>query len=214
MIGCGEHGIVVLNALLERGTAVAGIIDPRLKKGDRIFGVPVIGDDAVLDTLDPAAVAFVNGLGANPRTGARKAMHSRMKVRGFTMHSVQASGVIVGRECAIGEGSQLLAGVVLQTRVTLGDSTIVNTRAVVEHDCVLEPHSVVSPNATLCGNVKVGEATFIGAAAVIKPGVRIGARSIVGLGSVVIEDVPDDCVVAGNPAARIASTAPGQQPVA
>lgn len=41
---------------------------------------------------------------------------------------------------------------------------------------------------------------FIGANSMILKGVHIGCRSIVGAGSVVVKNIPDDCVVAGNPA--------------
>ena len=40
---------------------------------------------------------------------------------------------------------------------------------------------------------------FIGTRAFVMPGVRVGARSLVGACSVVTKDVPDDCVAAGNP---------------
>ena len=40
----------------------------------------------------------------------------------------------------------------------------------------------------------------IGANATILPGVTIGENSIVSVGSVVVKDVPDNCIVAGNPA--------------
>lgn len=48
--------------------------------------------------------------------------------------------------------------------------------------------------------VMIGDDCWIGGGAVICPGVRIGNRSIVAAGSVVVHDVPDDCMVAGNPA--------------
>lgn len=41
---------------------------------------------------------------------------------------------------------------------------------------------------------------WLGGGVVVCPGVRIGKRSIVAAGSVVIRDVPSDCMVAGNPA--------------
>jgi acetyltransferase-like isoleucine patch superfamily enzyme len=46
----------------------------------------------------------------------------------------------------------------------------------------------------------VGRNCFIGAHAIVLPGVRIGDGCIVGAGAVVTGDVPDGCIVAGNPA--------------
>jgi acetyltransferase-like isoleucine patch superfamily enzyme len=48
--------------------------------------------------------------------------------------------------------------------------------------------------------ITVGNDVFIGAKAVILPGVRIGNRVIVAAGSVVNRSIPDNCVVGGNPA--------------
>jgi len=52
----------------------------------------------------------------------------------------------------------------------------------------------------LCGNVKVGTRSFIGANSVIKQGVTIGDDVIVGAGSVVISDIQNRTTVVGNPA--------------
>lgn len=47
--------------------------------------------------------------------------------------------------------------------------------------------------------VTIGDYVWIGGAAVICPGVTIGARSIIGAGSVVTRDIPPDVFAAGNP---------------
>lgn len=46
----------------------------------------------------------------------------------------------------------------------------------------------------------IGKRCFIGARAIIMPGVNIGDEVVVGSGAVVTKDVPSNCIVAGNPA--------------
>ena len=53
--------------------------------------------------------------------------------------------------------------------------------------------------------ITIEDDAWLGGSVVICPGVTIGARSVVGAGSVVTRDVPPDVVVAGNPA-RIVRT--------
>ena len=48
--------------------------------------------------------------------------------------------------------------------------------------------------------VRIGDGCWIGTRAIILPGVTLGKRVLVAAGSVVTRDVPDDCLVAGNPA--------------
>ena len=53
------------------------------------------------------------------------------------------------------------------------------------------------------GKVKIGNDVFIGANVTILPGVTVGNNVIIGAGSVVSHSVPDNSVVAGNPARKI-----------
>jgi len=55
------------------------------------------------------------------------------------------------------------------------------------------------------GRIVIGDNCFIGASAIIMPGVSIGSNSVVGAGAVVTRSVPANSVVAGVPARRICS---------
>ena len=48
-------------------------------------------------------------------------------------------------------------------------------------------------------DVYIGENVWIGAGAIIVPGVHIGKNSVIGAGSVVTKDIPDNAVAVGNP---------------
>lgn len=53
---------------------------------------------------------------------------------------------------------------------------------------------------SISGHVTIGEKTYIGISVPIKQNVNIGSQSIVGMGSAVIRDIPDDVIAFGNPA--------------
>lgn len=58
---------------------------------------------------------------------------------------------------------------------------------------------------TQCAPIHIGNNVFIGARSIILKGVTIGERSVIGAGSVVTQDVPQDVIVAGNPAKVVKS---------
>lgn len=91
------------------------------------------------------------------------------------------------------------AGIQAATRVEIGDDAILGSCTIVDTD-----HHAVKPEERAGGRVPtrpitIGRNVWIGGAAVLK-GVSIGDNSVIGLGSVVTEDVPANVVVAGNPA--------------
>ena len=47
--------------------------------------------------------------------------------------------------------------------------------------------------------IDIGDEVWIGGGAIVCPGVRIGARSVIGAGSVVTKDIPEGVVAVGNP---------------
>lgn len=56
------------------------------------------------------------------------------------------------------------------------------------------------------GRIEVGAESFIGARSIIMPGVKIGHNCVVGAGSVVTKDIPDESVVCGVPAKVVCTT--------
>ncbi len=124
------------------------------------------------------------------------------KVSHIVMSVIHPSAQIA-ETVVMGVGNQIVHSATIQTHVKIGNHCIINTAAAIDHDCILEDFCHIAPNSTLCGNVKIGEGTLIGAGAVVTPGVKIGKWCTIGAGSVVTKNIPDNTTVVGNPAREI-----------
>lgn len=86
--------------------------------------------------------------------------------------------------------------------IEIGDNFISAPNSIIlAHDASLYFH-------TGCYRVEktvIGNNVFLGAGAVVLPGVKIGDNAIIGAGSIVTKDVQENMVVAGNPARKICS---------
>lgn len=99
-------------------------------------------------------------------------------------------GAIINIGAVIGEGSMIDMGAVLGGRATVGKNCHIGAGAVLAG--VIEPASAEP--------VRIGDGTLVGANAVVIEGVQVGKNCVVAAGAVVIDDVPDNMVVAGCPA--------------
>jgi sugar O-acyltransferase (sialic acid O-acetyltransferase NeuD family) len=117
----------------------------------------------------------------------------------FPHVAVHRTAFVAGN-ARLGVGSQVLAHAAVCVEAQLGEACIVNTSATVDHECILGDGVHVCPGAHLAGCVRVGDFAMIGTGASVLPRMSIGSGAIVGAGAVVIHDVPQWTVVAGNPA--------------
>lgn len=83
-------------------------------------------------------------------------------------------------------------------RVRIGDHTMFGPA--VQIYAATHPFDPVLRRRVEAGRpVTIGDDVWVGGGAIILPGVTIGSRTVIGAGSVVTRDIPDDVVAAGNP---------------
>ena len=189
------------------------VVYPHVQMGDgaTIDQWVVLGYPA--DAGQPASPLLI---GANARIRSHTVIYAGSHIG----HRFQTGhGVLVREENEIGDDVSVGSHSVVEHHVRLEDGVRIHSGAfipefsLVERGAWVGPHVVFtnaryprSPEAKrdLRGPRLMAEAK-IGANATLLPGIVVGRNALVGAGSVVLQDVPDNAVVVGNPARVVGS---------
>jgi sugar O-acyltransferase (sialic acid O-acetyltransferase NeuD family) len=208
VLGAGGHAKVVIDLLRKLGRTVVAAVEPTAPaEGAQVLGVPM-ENESVIEHHAPGDIELALGIGMpsqDPIAGlaARRKIAERFAVRGYRFPPLVHPSAIVGNDCTIGAGAQIMAGAIVQPSCRIGAFAIVNTGACVDHDCELGENCHVAPGATLGGGIRVGAETLIGIGASVHQNLVIGARALIGGGAMVAGPVGDGEVRIGVPARGI-----------
>lgn len=205
ILGAGGHAKVLIDALLSASAVIAGIVapDPALA-GTNILGVPVLGGDDVVNEYPPSEIQLINGLGSVGLPVNRQQIFEKFKGMGYKFATVIHPSAVLASGVVLGEGAQVMAGVVIQPGSHTGINSIINTRASVDHDCTIGDHVHIAPGVTISGGVTVGTCSHVGTGATVIQGISIGNGCLVAAGAVVTKNIADGTMVRGVPAREFA----------
>lgn len=117
-------------------------------------------------------------------------------------------GAILREQVEIGEGAVIMMGAILNIGAAVGPGAMIDMGAVLGGRATVGARCHIGAGAVLAGVVEPASATpviiedgvLVGANAVVIEGVRVGKNAVVAAGAVVVENVPENAVVAGCPA--------------
>ena len=164
--------------------------------GTICHGIPVIRPD---DWKGPPP-RFIIGI-AEP--AEKKRMALALEARGWEPEIFIHDTAAVGLAPKIGAGTVICPYCRISTDCEIGEHVLVNSGSGVGHDAVVGSYSSLLGAVSVNGNVKAGEGVLFGAGSMVYPGKKVGNWATIGLGSVVVRNVPDNATVFGNVAQRI-----------
>lgn len=144
--------------------------------------------------------ATLNATRAAQRDERRRVLVELFASGGDTVHVEPPFHCDYGTQIALGERVFFnFDCIVLDVcRIRIGDHALFGPA--VQIYTALHPFGAEERRRTEYGRpVEIGDDVWVGGGAIILPGVRIGARSVIGAGSVVTREIPDDVFAAGNP---------------
>jgi sugar O-acyltransferase (sialic acid O-acetyltransferase NeuD family) len=195
--GGGGHAKSVMEMALAMGSyQIAGIVDDGIPAGTRVLGFPVLGTRDILPVLAGQGLRLAaNGVGGIIDIQTRVKVFELLESCGFSFPALRHPRATVEASAIVGEGAQVFANAYVGSSAVLHPRCMINTSAVVSHDCEIGAYSHIAPGALLAGLVRVGERTLVGMGVTTAIGVKIGNRVRIGNGAIVLADVPDRTII-------------------
>jgi sugar O-acyltransferase (sialic acid O-acetyltransferase NeuD family) len=137
----------------------------------------------------------------NPRAyRARARLVERLALPESRYATVIHPSAQIAESCTVGPGSVILALATLTAAVEVGAHVAVMPQVVLTHDVVVADYATLASGVVLGGGTRIERGAYLGAGALIREQVVVGAWAQVGMGSVVLRDVPAAEVWVGSPA--------------
>ena len=202
IFGAGGFGREVLqvvrdiNADEQRLEVLGFLVDEAYGDAGSVQGIPMVGGIDWLAKNPGVDVVIAVGSSA-ARAKIAKRISERVSNQFATLVHPRAW---LGRSVDIGPGSVICAGALLTTDIRIGAHVHVNIGATIGHDAFLDDFVTLNPSVNLSGRVKLGRGVEVGTGSVLIPAVEVGAWSVIGAGSVVLNSLDENLTAVGVPA--------------
>jgi sugar O-acyltransferase (sialic acid O-acetyltransferase NeuD family) len=205
IVGSSGHSKVIIDIFeKENKYQIVGLLDAYRNVGEETLGYKVIGkeDDLPFLLSQNSNCKIFIAIGDN---WIRNKVKNKIIniVPGIDFATTIHPSAQIGKNVQIGKGVAIMAGAIINSDTKIGDFTIINTKASIDHDSKMLKYSSMAPNVTTGGNVSIGEFSAISIGATIKHGLSIGDHSIIGAGALLMKNCGDNLIMYGVPAKEI-----------
>ena len=177
-------------------------LDGEYIKESSFLNLPVIAFEEIRSQFPPDANSLFVALSYSKINALRKEKFLVAKSLGYELPSYVSTKASVLNEGAIGENCFILEDNTIQPFVKIGNNITLWSGNHIGHHSVIHDHTFIASHVVISGGVEIGEQCFIGVNATLRDHIKIGPKSVLGAGSLILNDVEDEGVYIGKSTER------------
>lgn len=153
--------------------------------------LPVLAFEDLEKHYPPDACHVFVAVGFRQLNQIRARLFASAKARGYTCASYVHSSVVRWPETTFGENVFVFEDNTIQPFVKIGDDTVLWSGNHIGHHSIIGAHCFITSHVVISGNCTVGDYSFVGVNATVRDSMHIGARNIIGPGSLILKDTKE-----------------------
>mgnify|MGYP003337642840 CR=1 FL=1 len=177
---------------------VAFTVSEKYIKEDTFKGLPVIPFEELDKHFNPSDYLLFAPVTDN---NLREKVYREGKSKGYNFFSY-ISPKCTNYALSIGENCFILEDNTLQPFTSIGNNVIMWSGNHIGHHGVVENNIFFTSHVVMSGHCHIKNGAFLGVNSTLRDGITIGENSIIGMGSVVTKNVPDNETWIGSPARK------------
>jgi len=178
---------------------VAYCVDKAYRSRDNISGLPVVALEDIEDHFSSKTHSIFAAIGyKSVRT--HKKLFEKIAQLSFPVVSYISSQAMVDSSCKVGVNCLVLPGVVLEPDTVVEENCYINSGAIVCHHSRVKAHSILAAGSLVGGYTTVGESSLIGFNATVAELLELEDETLLGAGSVLLENTDKHTMYVGTPA--------------
>jgi sugar O-acyltransferase (sialic acid O-acetyltransferase NeuD family) len=158
----------------------------------------VVPFEELEDTHSPISHELFVAMSFRQVNKLREAKVSEAEAKGYALATNDSPRASVWRGFVAEPNTVIMENNVIQPHVKVGRNVIMWSGNHIGHHSTIEDHCFIASHAVISGSVRVGAGTFVGVNATVRDNVTIGKRNVLGAGTLILSDTPDNAVFMGD----------------
>src|SRR5262249_10028485 len=211
VIGIGGYSANLVDMMRDENKAagqeiwrpVGFLDDEPSRRGGSYYGLPIIGGLPEGPRFREAY--FINAIGSTKSAALKPNLIARTAIPLERFITLRHPSAYVSDSVKIGPGTVITQHCVVMADAVMGGHVKTLPPATISYGAVIGDYSTIAGGAVVASEVRIGNCVYVGANCAIRERIIIGDEVILGMGAMVVRDIPAKTVAVGIPARPVGS---------